>query len=56
MRTACRGVFFLDSHGVLLYIPGLEKQDLGGLCLCQKEPKTLLRRDSAGAFIIGKNY
>jgi len=56
MRTACRDFFFLDSHGVLLYIPGLEKQVLSSLFLCLKESKTQLRRDSAGAFIIGKNH
>jgi hypothetical protein len=52
----CCGFFFLDSYGVLLYSFCLEKQVLINLFLFQRESKTLFRRDSVGAFIIGKNY
>jgi len=41
---------------VLLYSFCLEKQILRNLFLFQRESKTLFRRDSVGAFIIGKNY
>jgi hypothetical protein len=41
---------------VLLYSLCLEKQDLINSFLFQRESKTLFRRDSVGAFIIGINH
>jgi len=54
--SPCCGFFFLDSYEVPLYTFCPKKQIDIKLFLFRRESKALFRRDSAGAFIIGKNY